>query len=198
MLTDVVILYAASMVSDVNGRMNTFFLRLLFSLSAENPQLGLRKYSPGTPNAYPYHIKGIKDIHALNSLKWHLKQYGKHAKTIGNANCYRALKAVTRGHVHPEGATLIGYIIDFEVLLDKQKFCAPPRIMKSCPLHIGLKVVGVDAPAPFKKDIFSHGKKNPLIDILKNSESSEVSHNARFDATLMRGSKLIFLYLHRH
>ena len=116
-------------------------MRLLFSLVVENPQLQLAKCSTEVTDYYPYQIKGLSSNFSMEALEYYLRHYQELRSSSRSSECLHALEIVTNGFVHHEVATLIGYVIDFELSFKNKKFQQLPDCLLNMPLEVGLNAI---------------------------------------------------------
>ena len=139
--TVLIFLILDSLATDRKGTRKRLLMRLLFSLVVENPQLQLAKYSTEATDYYPYQIKGLSSNFIMQALEYYLRSYQELWSSPSSSECLRALKIVTNGFVHHEVATLIGYVIDFELSFKNNKFQPLPDCLLNMPLEVGLNAV---------------------------------------------------------
>ncbi len=102
------------------------FLRILFSLTIENPDLDLMKYSRQVQGVYPFQIKGINDCHAIYCLEECWGSYSYKKRVPMNSDIFQTLQSITSGCIHIEAINLVGYTLDFELLVQNGMFYKVP------------------------------------------------------------------------
>lgn len=159
-------------------------------------------------SAYPFHINGVSEDHALSCLSYHLGIYNKvsHSvyrgwKSTFRTNFSRALNSIlTEGFYQSEVITLSGYVIDFEVLLGKDNGKVQfPHLLRQRSYLDGLRSIRAIAKEPGVS--ISHPSIKPLlINALKDYEESGKGGDSNLPEMSMAGVfyvvsyQLIFLW----